>query len=291
MSDVNRHDGGMKPIRTILFSVIATVAFSQGTAESERQNELAKPNADEAASKNTDLRRLLVVTRYEENFRVVFPQLLTQLKAGFPSISEEQWREFEAELKPSEIIGIAIGIYDKHFTHEEIKELLKFYESPLGKKTIKELPAITQEVLREGEEWGKRIAARIEAKEQKGDGGRATATAQPSSQISGETNRQRLIKPTSAMTQEEKNQRLREMGYDPAHWTLEEPKAADFIAAETQLSDKGWQRLLLQHQGTEAGRNELQSTGCPWFRGHSVRQCSNHPIAQTVAVVAIELRP
>lgn len=33
----------------------------------------------------------------------------------------------------------------KHFSEEEIEELTKFYNSPLGKKTITEMPAVNQE--------------------------------------------------------------------------------------------------------------------------------------------------
>ena len=216
----------MKPVTALLFSLAASVALGQATLETAGQSSAAsKPKMEAVASKDADLRRLLVVTRYEENFRVVFARLFEQLKVEFPNISESQWREFEAELKLEELIGIAIRIYDKHFTHEEIKQLLEFYESPLGRKTVRELPDITQEVLREGEEWGKRIATRIETKEQKGRRTRATATVQPSISTSGETNRQRLRKPVSAMTQEEKDQSLRESGYDPAYWKLEEPEA------------------------------------------------------------------
>ncbi len=36
-------------------------------------------------------------------------------------------------------------IYAKHFNEQELKDLIKFYQSPTGKKTLKELPAIMME--------------------------------------------------------------------------------------------------------------------------------------------------
>jgi len=39
-----------------------------------------------------------------------------------------------------------VGIYDKHFSDEEIKGLLEFYGSPLGQKVAAELPGINREV-------------------------------------------------------------------------------------------------------------------------------------------------
>jgi hypothetical protein len=38
-----------------------------------------------------------------------------------------------------------VGVYDKHFTDEEIKGLLQFYGSPLGQKVAAEMPKINRE--------------------------------------------------------------------------------------------------------------------------------------------------
>jgi hypothetical protein len=38
-----------------------------------------------------------------------------------------------------------VGIYDKHFTDDEIKGLLQFYGSPLGQKVAAEMPKIGRE--------------------------------------------------------------------------------------------------------------------------------------------------
>ena len=54
-----------------------------------------------------------------------------------------------------------IPIYDKHFSHNDIKELIQFYESPIGKKYLEATPSITQESYRAGEEWGNKIGLDI----------------------------------------------------------------------------------------------------------------------------------
>jgi len=38
-----------------------------------------------------------------------------------------------------------LGIYDKHFSEDEIKGLLQFYGSPLGQKVAAEMPKIGRE--------------------------------------------------------------------------------------------------------------------------------------------------
>ena len=39
-----------------------------------------------------------------------------------------------------------VGIYDKHFTDDEIRGLLQFYGSPLGQKVAAEMPKINREI-------------------------------------------------------------------------------------------------------------------------------------------------
>ena len=51
-------------------------------------------------------------------------------------------RKFDAQAVHEELVGI----YDQHFTDEEIKGLLEFYGSPLGQKVAAELPKINREV-------------------------------------------------------------------------------------------------------------------------------------------------
>lgn len=50
-------------------------------------------------------------------------------------------KKFDADQVTDELVGI----YDKHFTGDEIKGLLQFYGSPLGQKVATEMPKIGRE--------------------------------------------------------------------------------------------------------------------------------------------------
>jgi len=84
-------------------------------------------------------------------------------EAGFPlvaqSLSAENLSEAEMqEVKDafmaymgklavdSELRAKTIEIYNKNFTQQELKDLTAFYRTPLGKKALETLPAITGEV-------------------------------------------------------------------------------------------------------------------------------------------------
>jgi hypothetical protein len=54
--------------------------------------------------------------------------------------------EFQKKFDADAVTTQLVGIYDKHFTEDEIKDLLEFYGSPTGQKVAAEMPKITREV-------------------------------------------------------------------------------------------------------------------------------------------------
>jgi uncharacterized protein len=51
------------------------------------------------------------------------------------------------------LIDRVVPLYDKHYTHNEIQTLIRFYETPLGKKVTALRPQIAQEGMVVAEEW------------------------------------------------------------------------------------------------------------------------------------------
>ena len=52
---------------------------------------------------------------------------------------------YQKKFDPDQVTEQLVGIYDKHFTDDEIKGLLQFYGSPLGQKVAAEMPKISRE--------------------------------------------------------------------------------------------------------------------------------------------------
>jgi hypothetical protein len=48
-------------------------------------------------------------------------------------------------------------IYDKNFTHAEIRELINAFETPAYRKWVRQLPTMMQESSEAGRRWGQRI--------------------------------------------------------------------------------------------------------------------------------------
>jgi hypothetical protein len=62
--------------------------------------------------------------------------------------------KFRAKFDLQQVLDLAVPIYDKYFSHEEIKGLIRFYETPLGQKTISVLPQLTTELMTQGRRLG-----------------------------------------------------------------------------------------------------------------------------------------
>jgi hypothetical protein len=56
------------------------------------------------------------------------------------------------------------AVWSKHFTHDEVRALIGFYETPLGRKVIDSVPGIMQECAQVGAEWGQQNMPAISRK-------------------------------------------------------------------------------------------------------------------------------
>ena len=85
----------------------------------------------------------------EANFPMVAQSLadqnLTEKEMG--EVKDAFMVYMEKLARDEEFLEKTIAIYKQNFTNEEIKELTAFYKTPLGKKTLEKLPAITGEVM------------------------------------------------------------------------------------------------------------------------------------------------
>ncbi len=55
-------------------------------------------------------------------------------------------------------------IFYKHFTLEELKALITFYETPVGKKWVQLNPAISEEIITAGSAWRENISQKVKDK-------------------------------------------------------------------------------------------------------------------------------
>ena len=67
---------------------------------------------------------------------------------GSMNLSKNQKAALQKEMKSmmDYVLNKQAELYDKHFTEQEIDDILNFYKTPAGKKVIEETPKITKEL-------------------------------------------------------------------------------------------------------------------------------------------------
>lgn len=107
------------------------------------------------------IRELMSLTNAANRGVQFMQNMLPALKRLVPQVPESFWVEFMNEVDPNELINLIVPIYKKHFTEEEIQEMIKFYKTPVGMKLIQEQSQITKESMAAGQQLGEQLARRV----------------------------------------------------------------------------------------------------------------------------------
>jgi len=157
-------------------SAVEASIIDSASAERDRSAVHGAPQANGKqpkidAAKEADIRRLMALT----HTTLLDKQTIGAMEAHVrPAITNAlppgEYRaklvdlfvaKYKSKLNPEELKERAIPVYDKHFSAAEIKEMIRFYETPLGQKVLKEMPVVTAELQQMGQAWGAKFFPRI----------------------------------------------------------------------------------------------------------------------------------
>ncbi len=125
---------------------------------------LSATAAAQDSAKQKDIRHLLQITGSGELGTQVMTQMLSNMKKTLPNVPEKFWTDFMKEVHTDELVDLIVPVYDRNLTQDDVKQLIRFYESPTGKKFVSVLPKLTQESMVVGENWGRALAQKVMAK-------------------------------------------------------------------------------------------------------------------------------
>jgi hypothetical protein len=112
-------------------------------------------------TKRQDIVRLLEITDTRAQALQTFEILMPSLKAMAPQVPDAFWTLFESKMDIDGFVELFIPIYDKYFSHDDIKEMIRFYESPIGRKMLEVTPLLSQESAAVGQAWGQKLGQEI----------------------------------------------------------------------------------------------------------------------------------
>jgi hypothetical protein len=118
-----------------------------------------------AAQRLEDVKRLVEATGVVDRELKSVEPLLARMKQQMPNIPEKVWKDVEVEFRKvftrETIIDMYAPIYSRHFEPDEVRRLLAFYNSPVGKKLVAETPTIEIEAFIDGMQRGINIGEKI----------------------------------------------------------------------------------------------------------------------------------
>jgi hypothetical protein len=142
-------------IQSLIFLMLLTLS------PAEAQNSAGN---DAASEKLRDIRRLMELTGSKKLGEQVLDQMFLQLKGQLPKVPEKFWQETRQSLDINEMLEAMVPVHAKYFTEAEVKDLILFYESPLGRKLTEVTPKISAESTVEGQKWVLKVGQMIEKK-------------------------------------------------------------------------------------------------------------------------------
>ncbi|HZR56388.1 MAG TPA: DUF2059 domain-containing protein [Terriglobales bacterium] len=118
-------------------------------------------------AKEADIRRLLdlagttsLMTQLMQGMeKDLKPMMARALPAGDyrDKLVDLFFLKFHSKLELPHLLDMAVPVYDKYYSHEEIKGLIQFYGTPLGQKMVSVMPKMSVELQNAGRQWGEGI--------------------------------------------------------------------------------------------------------------------------------------
>ncbi len=114
-------------------------------------------------AKATTIRHLLDLTGAARLALSGMEAMVPGQRAANPQIPGAFWDAFLARARRSlpQLVDAIVPVYAAHFSQAELDQLVRFYESPLGKHLSEVQPLILQESMQAGQTWGAAIGREV----------------------------------------------------------------------------------------------------------------------------------
>ena len=140
--------------------VSASPAISQ-TPNAQAGSALAEKKVD--PEKEKAIRKLIALTHAERTMLEGMKVGLAAQKKAQPEIPDAFWEEFikRATDNIGEFVTILVGVHDRHYTKDQIDQMIAFFETPLGRMMAEKQPAVALETVGAAERWGMKMGMQV----------------------------------------------------------------------------------------------------------------------------------
>lgn len=98
----------------------------------------------------------IIVAQMTHVIKATNPRIPQELLDVLPAIVDDVVAENMPSLKER-----SIALYDKYFSDDEVTQMIQFYSTDLGKKTIRVMPSLMRESMMNGQQWGQSLTPEV----------------------------------------------------------------------------------------------------------------------------------
>jgi uncharacterized protein len=152
--------GNSQPLRAGQTYQRQVTVFGNSSAAS------AAPQAVDPA-KEADIRQLMDLVGTKATVMRVMNSMTNDIRPlMLHALPPGQYRErlvqlffekFQTKMNPQHFLDLAVPVYAQNFSDDEIKGLIQFYQTPLGKKWISLMPKMQAQILPVAHSWGEEL--------------------------------------------------------------------------------------------------------------------------------------
>ena len=144
----------------VAFSLALVLPISIAPAAAQQPSPAALATAKELVTvKGADALWRPVVRGVVERAKGMFMQSNPMLSKDLNEVAAKLYAEYNPRV--AEVLNDAAKIYATRFTEQELKDLLAFYKSPLGKKMLVEEPAILDQNMKDATAWADKLSNEV----------------------------------------------------------------------------------------------------------------------------------
>src|SRR4051812_46647612 len=140
----------------------------------------ASAQVENGPSLEADITKLMEVTGAaktgDQIIGLVLGQMMPIVRALVPSVpqrtvditTEVVHAQLRAAMQsPDGLLSRLVPVYAAHFSHAEVRELLAFYETPVGMKVIEVMPLVIRDAAAVGQAWATALVPELQAELQR----------------------------------------------------------------------------------------------------------------------------
>jgi len=118
-------------------------------------------------SKPTDklqlIRRVLELTKAADVAIASVDAGIQMQRIANPRVPQDFWNDLSqrARKEAPRFVESLVAIYDSQFSEEQLRELIRFYQTPIGKYLIQVQPTIAAQSMRAAQQWGSELGSQV----------------------------------------------------------------------------------------------------------------------------------